>query len=48
MFVQAKEPLAIVDKVYSHFELNKVMRLPSCRSSVYGPNDQKRKWDYYL
>ena len=44
MCVQAKEPLAIVDKVYSHFQLNRVMRFQSCWSSVYyGSNDQKWK-----
>ena len=43
MCVQAKEPLAIVDKVYSHFELNRVMRFQSCWSSVYGSNDKKWK-----
>ena len=30
MCVKAKEPLATVDKVYSHFELNRVMRFQSC------------------
>ena len=43
MCVQAKEPLAIVNKVYSHFELNRDMWFQSCWSSVYGSNGQKWK-----
>ena len=37
MCVQAKEPLAIVDKPYRHFELNRVMWFHLVGSQYTGP-----------